>query len=63
MGSFAKTGGLITGGIAANEIVVGGWFVHDGDDCIGAIDQQTSTLRNESGGTKFAAFEGIGALE
>jgi hypothetical protein len=38
----------ITSGIAADEVVVRCWFVHDGDDCIGAVDEETGAFGDEA---------------
>jgi hypothetical protein len=53
----------ITGGIAADEIVVVGGFVDNGDNCVGGVDEETGAFGDGTGNAKLAAFDCVGAFD
>ena len=53
----------ITSGIAADEIVVVGRFIDDGDNCVGGVDEQTGAFGDGTGNTELAAFDRVGAFD
>lgn len=53
----------ITSRIAADEIVVVGGFVDDGDDCVGGIDEETGAFGDETGNAELATFDRVVAFD
>lgn len=52
----------VTSGIAADEIVVVGGFVDDGDDCVGGVDEETGAFGDGTGNAELAAFDRVDAF-
>lgn len=53
----------ITTGIAADKIVVDGWLINNGNDCVWAIDEKTGVLRDDIRRTEQASFDRVGTLD
>jgi hypothetical protein len=55
--------GTVTGRIAADEGIVVGWVVDDGENGVGTVDEEDGALCDEMGDAELAAFERVGACE
>lgn len=53
----------ITSRIAADEIVVVGGLVDDGDDCVGGIDEETGAFGDGTRNAELTAFDRVGAFD
>jgi hypothetical protein len=51
----------ITSGIVANEIGAV-WLINNGNDCIGAIHEETGAFGDGTGDSKLAALDRIGTF-
>lgn len=54
---------MITSGIVANKIVVGGRLINDGNNCVRAVDEKTGAFGDVMGCAKLATFDGVDALD
>lgn len=55
--------GTVTDWIAADEVIVVGWVIHDGEYGVWTVDEEDGVLRDEMGGSELAAFDRVGGFE